>query len=36
MKSLGISKKMTAFAVSITGQQKKYIKNLCCMRLEEI
>lgn len=31
-----ISKKMTVFAVSITGQQKKYIKNSCCMRLEEI
>ena len=33
---LEISKKMTVFAVSITGQQKKYIKNSCCMRLEEI
>ena len=29
-------KKMTVFDVSITGQQKKYIKNSCCMRLEEI
>ena len=29
-------KKMTVFDVSITGHPKKYIKNSCCMRLEEI
>ena len=29
-------KEMTVFDVSITGHPKKYIKNSCCIRLEEI